>query len=73
MSEVTTKAGQFDYRSGMTYAEWYQTVEKPRLDAIPEDVRDRNAASHHIGVVADCFRCINCEIGSWNAWQKECV
>lgn len=55
-----------------TYAEWYQTVEKPRLDAIPSHVREANAASHAMGVVDDCYRCINCEIGSWNAWKEMC-
>ena len=56
----------------MTYAEWYQTIEKPRLAAIPAEVRVANANSHRIGNVDDCSRCIDCEIGSWNAWQKEC-
>jgi hypothetical protein len=55
-----------------TYGEWFQTVEKPRLSAIPLEVRDANAASHRIGNVDDVARCIDCEIGSWNAWQKEC-
>lgn len=59
-------------RNGMTYAEWYQTVEKPRLDAITPEERDSNASSHRIGVVDDCYRCIRCEIGSWNAWQRPC-
>ena len=56
----------------LTYGEWYQTVEKVRLSAIPADVREANAASHYIGVVDDCYRCIYCEIGSWNAWQRYC-
>jgi hypothetical protein len=56
-----------------TYAEWYQTIEKPRLAAITPEVRARNAASHIIGNVDDCARCINCEIGSWNAWKSECA
>jgi hypothetical protein len=60
-------------RNGMTYAEWYQTIEKPRLAAITPEERARNAASHIIGNVDDCARCINCEIGSWNAWKSECV
>ena len=34
--------------------------------------REANAASHRIGVVDDCFRCIVCEIGSWNAWKVMC-
>ena len=56
----------------MTYAEWYQTIEKPRLAAITPAERAANAASHRIGAVDDCERCIDCEIGSWNAWQRRC-
>lgn len=56
----------------LTYGEWYQTVEKVRLSAIPAEVREANAASHRIGNVDDCARCIDCEIAVWNAWQKEC-
>ena len=57
---------------GLTYGEWYQQIEKPRLEAIPDSVKIANAASHSIGVVDDCYRCINCEIGSWNAWKQPC-
>ena len=57
---------------GLTYGEWYQTIEKPRLEAIPQDVRQANASSHRIGNVDDVSRCIRCEIGSWNAWQMPC-
>ena len=57
----------------LSYAEWYQQIEKPRLEAIPEEVRQANDASHHIGVVDDCYRCMDCEIGSWNAWQQPCL
>ena len=32
----------------------------------------KNSRSHIIGVVDDCYRCINCEIGSWNAWKEYC-
>lgn len=39
---------------------------------ISEADRNYNAASHRIGVVDDCYRCIDCEIGSWNAWKMEC-
>lgn len=60
-------------RNGLTYAEWYQTVEKPRLEAITPEQRKANADSHYIGVVDDCYRCIYCEVGSWNAWKSECV
>ena len=57
----------------LSYAEWYQQIEKPRLEAIPEKVKIANAASHHIGVIDDCYRCMDCEIGSWNAWQQPCL
>lgn len=60
-------------RNGMTYAEWYQTVEKPRLAAITPEVREANANSHMIGNIDDVARCIRCEIASWNSWQKECA
>ena len=56
----------------LSYAEWYQTIEKPRLEAIPEEMRQANDASHQIGVVDDCYRCLDCEIGSWNAWKMAC-
>ena len=56
----------------MTYAEWYQTVEKPRLAAIPADVREANDKSHAYGVIDDCERCLNCEVGIWNGWKEAC-
>lgn len=56
-----------------TYAEWYQQIEKPRLAAITPEERERNAASHIIGVVDECYACIRCECKSWNTWQRECV
>jgi hypothetical protein len=39
---------------------------------ISEADQRRNASSHRIGVIDDCYRCLNCEIGSWNAWKMEC-
>lgn len=57
----------------LTYGEWYQQIEKPRLEAIPESVRISNLDSHRIGVVDDCYRCTRCEIAEWNAWQKPCI
>ena len=57
----------------LSYGEWYQTIEKPRLEAIPESVKDANAASHIIGNVDDVARCIRCEIASWNSWKMECA
>lgn len=35
--------------------------------------REANAASHNIGTVDDCARCVDCEIGAWNAWKERCV
>lgn len=58
---------------GMTYAEWYQTVEKPRLAAITPEQRAINEYSHRIGNVDDVARCIKCEVGAWNAWTKLCT
>lgn len=55
------------------YAAYYQNVIKPAEAAIDPSTREANAASHVIGVVDDCYRCINCEIGSWNAWKMECA
>lgn len=71
MSRVNTRDVQKE-REGLTYAEWYQKYEKPRLDAITLEQRKINAASHYIGVVDDCARCVDCEIGAWNAWQQMC-
>lgn len=34
--------------------------------------REANARTHRIGNVDDCLRCIDCEIGSWNAWKVAC-
>jgi hypothetical protein len=31
-----------------------------------------NASTHRIGTVDDCLRCIDCEIGSWNAHKVPC-
>ena len=31
-----------------------------------------NANSHHWGNVDDCVRCVDCEIGIWNAWKEYC-
>ena len=56
----------------MTYAEWYQNVEKPRLAAITPEQRVLNEYSHRIGVVDECYACIDCEIKSWNAWKEFC-
>lgn len=57
----------------MTYAEWYQTIEKPRLAAITSEQRAINESSHEIGPVDDCMRCIHCEIGAWNSWKQLCI
>jgi hypothetical protein len=57
----------------MTYAEWFQTVRKPQLDAITPDQRRHNTATHTIGTVDDCARCTRCEIAAWNSWQQPCT
>jgi hypothetical protein len=47
-------------------------AENARLAALTDEEKRVNAASHQIGIVDDCYRCINCEIGSWNAWKSHC-
>jgi hypothetical protein len=32
-----------------------------------------NMISHALGVVDDCYRCVFCEIGSWNAHKEPCA
>jgi hypothetical protein len=31
-----------------------------------------NSRTHFIGDVDGVYRCVNCEIGSWNAWKEAC-
>ena len=50
----------------------FRAKEKARLEALTPEQKIANANSHVIGVVDDCYRCINCEIGSWNAWKEMC-
>ena len=54
-----------------TYAE-VQALEVERLKALPESVKQANAASHRIGNVDGVSRCVWCEIGVWNAWKEAC-
>jgi hypothetical protein len=58
--------------STLTYPQRW-ALEKARLEALPLEVKQANAASHFIGNVDGVSRCITCEIGSWNAWQKPCL
>ena len=58
--------------SNLTYAEWYQTIEKPRLAAITPAEREANANSHIIGVVDECYACTRCECKAWNTWKVAC-
>jgi hypothetical protein len=53
---------------------WEERIaaEKARVEALTPEEKARNAASHTIGNVDDCRRCIDCEIGSWNAWKSYC-
>lgn len=50
----------------------YRAKENARLAALTDEQKIANANSHRIGVVDDCYRCIDCEIGSWNAWKSHC-
>jgi len=43
-----------------------------RLQALSQSEKEANANSHRIGNVDECYRCIRCEIGSWNAWKSPC-
>lgn len=45
---------------------------RARLAALTPEVRAHNASSHRIGNVDGVARCIDCEIGSWNAWKADC-
>jgi len=47
-------------------------IENARVAALTDTEKRINSASHIIGIVDDCYRCINCEIGSWNAWKSHC-
>jgi hypothetical protein len=51
----------------------YRAKENARLEALTDTEKRINAASHHIGIVDDCRRCVDCEIGSWNAWKAKCI
>ena len=58
--------------TNMTYAEWYQTIEKPRLEAISLEEKTANVDSHTIGVVDECLACIYCECKAWNTAYVRC-
>jgi hypothetical protein len=59
--------------SNLTYAEWYQTVEKPRLAKITIAERMVNDMSHRYGTVDDVRRCVHCEVAAWNGWKVMCA
>ena len=31
-----------------------------------------NGRTHKINDVDGVYRCVNCEVGSWNAWKSPC-
>jgi hypothetical protein len=41
-------------------------------EMLTKEERQINMFSHDIGAVDDCNRCVNCEVGSWNAWKYLC-
>jgi hypothetical protein len=41
------------------------------LQNLPKHTADYSG-THVIGIVDECYRCVNCEIGSWNAWKSPC-
>ena len=59
-------------RNTMTYAEWYQTVEKPRLAKITIAERMVNDNTHDYATLDEVVRCKNCEVGYWNGWKAAC-
>ena len=50
----------------------YRSAEKLRLESLTPEQKIANTQSHRIGVVDDCYRCVDCEIGKWNAWKSHC-
>jgi hypothetical protein len=55
----------------MSFAERCR-LEDQRLALLSPSEREFNARSHTIGIVDDCYRCVDCEIGEWNAWKERC-
>ena len=55
----------------LTYLERV-VLEKARLATLSDSTRRANAESHHFDRIDDVMRCLNCEIGIWNAWKMEC-
>ena len=55
----------------LTYPERI-ALEKARLATLSDFDRRVNADSHRFGSIDDVVRCLNCEIGIWNAWKMEC-
>lgn len=43
-----------------------------RLDSCYCILMVNNESTHRIGVIDDCYRCLDCEIGSWNAHKEPC-
>ena len=57
--------------SVLTYPQRW-ALEKSRLEALPLEVKQANAASHRIGNVDGVSRCTTCEIASWKSWHSPC-
>jgi hypothetical protein len=47
-------------------------AEQARLATLTDEEKRANARTHRIGIVDDCYRCVYCEIGSWNTWKQPC-
>ena len=47
-------------------------TDKTLYAEMSEQEKNSNYASHRYGIVDDCRRCINCEIGVWNGWKRRC-
>jgi hypothetical protein len=55
-----------------TFGQWYKEVVEPLENAITPAMRQANVRTHKVGIVDECYRCVRCEIGSWNTWKQPC-
>lgn len=39
---------------------------------LTDAIKQRNHNSHYWGIIDDCRRCLDCEIGFWNGWKSDC-
>jgi hypothetical protein len=71
VSECQTPMIESDQTKGKNMS--LSDLERVVLEATLSDPdRRANAESHHFDRIDDVMRCLNCEIGIWNAWKMEC-